>query len=394
LLLAIDVHRVSASAPLPHPALVPGPLRHIVRLSGSFTHQNSTFSYPHVYAAPARLGAQTWLEFLYAADTGVEGIACVDDAARAAILACEIYQEQRAPAARHLAQSWLDFVLYMQQPDGRFVNFILDGAGHKNLDGRTSYAGGRWWTARAMWALATGWRVLGDERYIDAFQRGRLSGTADLKVTALQALALMELYASEPSDAIRRRVLRRCDRIVAAMPDYFLDHKETKTLRPWGYHQLQAVARAGRLFSRVDYLAACERTVKRVVAPLLARDFAATKPWEHAPRCAYDISTLVLGIEELYRATGSPRHRDQALACAEWLYGRNPAEAAIYDPRTGWCADGIDGGVPSSNCGAESAIEAGFVELARHRLLTHTPRRYHAIVRVPAGRRRIASAQR
>jgi hypothetical protein len=392
--MAVDIHSVSASAPLPHPALVPGPLRHVVRLSGSFTHQNSTVSYPHVYAAPARRGSQTRLEFLYAADTGVEGIACVDDAARAAILACEIYQEQRAPAARHLAKSWLDFILYMQEPDGRFVNFILDGAGQKNPNGRTSYAGGRWWTARAMWALATGWRVLGDERYFDAFQRGRLAGTADLKVTALQALAIMELYASEPSEALRRSVLRRCDRIVAGIPAYFLDHKETRTLRPWGYHQLQAVARAGRLFSRVDYLAACERTVKYVVAPLIAHDFAADTPWEHAPRCAYDISALVLGIEELYKAMHAPRHRDQALACAAWLYGQNPSGTAIYDPHTGCCADGIDDGVPSSNCGAESAIEAGFVELARRRLLTHTPRRYHAIVRAPAGRRRVASAQR
>jgi hypothetical protein len=382
--MALDLRSASAPLPLPHPAVVPGPLRHILRLSGSFTHDHATIAYPHVYAAPAYPGARDWLEFLYAADTGIEGIACVDDAARAAILACQIYEEQRVPAARKLAKNWLDFVLYMQEPDGRFVNFILDGSGQKNRDGLTSYVGGRWWTARAMWALATGWRVLGDERYFDALQRGQLAGTADLKVTALQALALMELHASAPSTSLRRRIVKRCDRIVAGAPAYFLDHQKTRILRPWGYHQLQAVARAGRLFSRVDYLAACERTVKHAVTPLIAHDFAAVTPWEHAPRCAYDISTMVLGVEELYKATRASRHRDLALACAEWLYGQNPAQTAIYDPRTGCCADGIDGGRPSSNCGAESAIEAGFVELARRRLAAGKFQRHHAIVRASA----------
>jgi hypothetical protein len=40
----------------------------------------------------------------------------------------------------------------------------------------------------------------------------------------------------------------------------------------------------------------------------------------------------------------------------------------LYDPDTRRCSDGIVGGRASSNCGAESAIEAEFVELARRRL--------------------------
>jgi hypothetical protein len=138
---------------------------------------------------------------------------------------------------------------------------------------------------------------------------------------------------------------------------------------PWGYHQLLAVARAGRLFSRLDYLAACERTVNLAVTPLVDRQFAATPPWTHAPRCAYDISTLALGLEELYVATHKRAHREKALACAAWLYGRNPTGEVLYDPRTGCCADGIDSHTISRHCGAESAIEAGFTELARQRLL-------------------------
>jgi hypothetical protein len=78
------------------------------------------------------------------------------------------------------------------------------------------------------------------------------------------------------------------------------------------------------------------------------------------------VSTLVAGLEELYRLTHAPSYRDLALACAAWLDGNNPAGLPLYDAGTGRCADGVTAGRPSPHCGAESAIEAGFMELTRH----------------------------
>jgi hypothetical protein len=86
---------------------------------------------------------------------------------------------------------------------------------------------------------------------------------------------------------------------------------------------------------------------------------------EREHRCAYDVSTLVVGLEELYRVTRQRRYRDLALACAAWLDGNNPAGEPLYDARTGCCSDGVTHGAASLHCGAESAVEAGFIELAR-----------------------------
>jgi len=47
----------------------------------------------------------------------------------------------------------LDFILHMQEPDGRWVNFILDWDGTPNRTGRTSVAGGGFWQSRALVAL-------------------------------------------------------------------------------------------------------------------------------------------------------------------------------------------------------------------------------------------------
>lgn len=354
---------------LPGPEEVPGVLRHLVRLSAPIARADGPALFLHCYARPLQDGSPPRLRFIRAADSGPEGIACVDDAARGALLALEVFQAERSAAALTLARVWLAFVAYMQEPDGRFINFILDRSGRKNRRGLTSYPGGPWWTARAARALAAAWRVTGDERYLDLFERSRIGRTTDLKVTAVQALALQELYLRRPTGTLRRRIVALCDRIVVgAQGGYLRDRKGQDGIMPWGYHQLQAVARAGRLFSRPDYLAACERTVDRVVAPLVAHEFAETSPWQHAPRCAYDVSSIMLGLEELYRATRGRRYRRLALACSAWVYGRNPAGAVLYDPQAGCCLDGLADGKASTHCGAESSIEAGFMELARGRL--------------------------
>ncbi len=101
---------------------------------------------------------------------------------------------------------------------------------------------------------------------------------------------------------------------------------------------------------------------------MVAGGFFHVYPHQREQQRAYDFSLLVLGLEELHLLTGDTRTRDLALECAEWLDGNNPAGARVYDPHTGCCACGITEGRVSAHCGAESAIEAGFIHLARVRL--------------------------
>jgi hypothetical protein len=49
---------------------------------------------------------------------------------------------------------------------------------------------------------------MGDQRDMPHFFRGHLTPTRDLKVTALQALALMELYQLRPEPRLRQRPAR------------------------------------------------------------------------------------------------------------------------------------------------------------------------------------------
>jgi hypothetical protein len=74
-------------------------------------------------------------------------------------------------------------------------------------------------------------------------------------------------------------------------------------------------------------------------------------------------------LEALFHATENPRYRELALQCCAWLDGNNPAGAAVYDPETGRCHDNVNlQGEIAPTTGAESAIEAGLLQLVRVRL--------------------------
>ncbi|MGH2490404.1 MAG: hypothetical protein ACRDF9_02745, partial [Candidatus Limnocylindria bacterium] len=107
-----------------------------------------------------------------AAERGFEGVACVDDAARALILFSDVWSATGLTRMRDWAIGLLDFLLYMQTDDGRFVNFISDWSGLRNENGVTSFAGGGFWHARGVGALARATVTLGEERARGALERG------------------------------------------------------------------------------------------------------------------------------------------------------------------------------------------------------------------------------
>jgi hypothetical protein len=306
-----------------------------------------------------------------AAESGYEGIACVDDTARAALLGMAIYERSGQRRALTLARRWLTFVEYMQYPDGSFANFIRNAAGVRNATGSTSVKGGYWWSVRALWALARAYRLTGNAQYREQFEACHLEPIADGKLQAVLALGELELHAADPAQPLRQSILERCD-MIRGLPEtpYFRDQPDDAFIHLWGYHQLHAVASAAGEFHRPELLSACRHTVQHLIEPdVHARFWYSFPDRQKDGVCAYTVTPIVQGLAAMYRATGAKRYRKLTLDATAWFYGRNDAGTAMYDPTTGMCRDGITRGVASSNYGAESAIEAGFAELIRRDLL-------------------------
>lgn len=292
-----------------------------------------------------------------AAEQGYEGVACVDDAARAAVLYSEIWRRHGFEWARADAEGLLRFTRAMQMDDGAFVNFIADWDGRRQLDTPTSRPGGGPWHARAMHALACGLSAFGDEQYAAAFEAGldQLDRPARyLDVRAVAILAALEFWRATGRRRVAERAVAWAEEIAAArVGDVLPDRAGDAKVHLWGHLQEAALARAGMAFGRDDLVQVAARSADVVLAPAARRAFA-------GPRSVpFDVSCTVAGLDAVAVATKDAGYGELAALARAWFDGRNAADAPVYDHVRGCVYDGIDGDRVSRNSGAESNIEGG-----------------------------------
>jgi hypothetical protein len=337
-------------------------------------------------------------------DASGEGIACIDDAARAALVYLADYDRTHDQASFDKARRLLNFVLYMQAEDGQFYNFILDRSGTINKTGNTSYESSGWWAARAARALGEGYLVIhsNDPAYASrleqAFKRIRdvwanevaqnygkynqvhgvnvpawlIEGGSD--VTSIAVLALLDYdRATGGHDAPTRELLVKLNEALSLYQagddrNYPFGLHPDSAVSPfawhaWGSTQVFALARAGQQLGRKDWIASAQREADDFYARLLAGSMVGewgVMPFAF-PQIAYGADSIVQGLIALHQATGDDTYGKLAGLAAGWFYGNNSAGFPMYDPSTGRGYDGLLG--PSSfrvnmNAGAESTIEA------------------------------------
>lgn len=300
-------------------------------------------------------------ELRAAAESGYEGVACVDDAARAAILYASIWQRHRLAWAQETAEGLLAFTAAMQVEGGGFTNFIATWEGTRQLDTPTSHPGGGPWQARAMHALARGARVFKRPVYLEAFEAG-LSAlsvpTAHLDVRALAAMAVLEYWHVTAAPSARALALLWAEEIAGAAEGNILpDRVGSAEIHLWGHLQEAALARIGHTFERDDLVQVAARSADALLCPVVEHAFA-------GPRSlAFDVNSVIAGLEAVAVATSEPRYREHARMAQAWFDGRNAAGAPVYDRDRGLVADGIDGDRVSENSGAESNIEGALALL-------------------------------
>lgn len=304
-----------------------------------------------VYAEPEGDGWRT----LPACDQGFEGVSCVDDAARAAIVFLRLLPPDATRGRqREIASGLLNFVRSMQADDGRFANFVVDWDGRKNLSGPTSVLGGPW-SARAVHALCTGAVVLGDDAMADAARRGAAALDDDdenLDVHAISALAALEMwrYTRAPEDA--HACVAICHTIAAGCTDDALrDHADVEEIHLWGHLQETALCEVGSALGETELVAIARASADAVLIPAL--DHLATRSCQ-----SFEASCVAIGLDAVARATGHRIYADAARQARAWFMGANAARRPVHDPDRGVAFDGIDAGRVSANAGAEAGIEA------------------------------------
>lgn len=319
---------------------------------------------------------------------GSEGIASVDDAARAAVAYLRAYEVTGDSSARDEALGLLAFVVAMEQGDGEYVNFIHQD-GRLNRTAPSSRKSMSYWAARSLWALGEAVRILGPEapgevarmrpvldrtvaRMAREVEAGRMIG-GSATATAEALLGLLALQRSEPSAHLAALSARTAELLVPLtlggqdQPPWGarLDHPGA-SWHAWGARSTAALALAAVVLDRPEFTRAAKQEADGLWARfLLAGQLPAiVSPSGSAswfPQIAYGVGPVVEGYLALAEATGDRRYAVYAGLTAGWFLGANAAGVAMFDEQTGRTFDGIDGpsaGAVNRNAGAESTIEA------------------------------------
>ncbi len=318
-----------------------------------------------------------------------EGIACVDDVARAAVFYFRYYNRTSDKTYLQKAKKLIYFILSLQAENGYYYNFI--NSDHTiNKTHINSQAKADWWTWRAMWALAEAMRYAKNidtsfyEELDSAFTRTLNTlteagdGHALEKIPSDQAsVFLMALttyygisrnktiidYISTVANSIRQS--QRGDK--ERFPHYaFLSWQNI--WHGWGNTQAYTLLKAGKILDDPDLIKAAENEITYFYSYLLAQNHlkqfkldknGAVVDLERFEQIAYAVRPMVWASLELYNITKDSVYAVQAGKMAGWLFGENIASSVIYDPESGRCYDGINSAHDVNlNSGAESTIEA------------------------------------
>lgn len=286
----------------------------------------------------------------------------MDDAARAVVLYCAAWRRWGLSSDQAAAQGLLRFLAYMQEDDGRFVNFILDWQGRRNRTGSTSIPGGPQWQARALRSLAFGVATFGGGEWDERFNRG-LRWVEEfipyLDVRALCVLAVLEHWQATGSPSSAERALAWSAEIAGQRSgDSLLNAAGVEPIHLWGHLQEAALAEAGHALGRPDLVERARASAESLLIPAVEECLTA--------ECVlpFDVSCAVSGLTAVARATGDARYADTAARARSWFFGRNAAGQPVYDRQRGLIYDGIDEGRVSRNSGAEANIEGALALLA------------------------------
>ncbi len=368
--------------------------RHLQHLTERIEFFGDSVDIVHVYANYPNY------EWVDAKESGPEGIACVDDAGRAAVVYLRHYELTKDKQSLERAKALLKFVLKMQAADGEFYNFIY--ADHSiNKNGTTSYKSFGWWAARGVWSTALGYRIFRaiDPRFAQQLKRavekaiphaekllfkyGEVGAKHGFKIpkwllfesasdaTTELLFGLNEYYDATRSPKVKTLITRLAEGMMlmqdgdATKFPYGLHRSWETVWHMWGNGQTQALAQSGKLLNNKRMIASAEREAQGWYSRLLIHGFkkeidcADTSKAMTYEQIAYGVRPMAVGLVRLYEATGKKEYLKMAGLACSWFFGNNSLQQQMYDTSTGVCFDGItDSTKVNKNSGAESTIEA------------------------------------
>ena len=334
-----------------------------------------------------------------------EGFACVDDVARAIIMLAQHIELEHDDDALQKLKMLTEFILYMQNENGYFNNFIWQDLSI-NTSYKTSTADMNWWSFRALWSL----QVAYEKVHADLNLRSRIESAInklianikrDIPITGLNlevvntitipswlpnkyaadqsALAIIALlpYYQKSNDSQVLAIINVLAKGIIQMQKgdadnypygMFLSWKNQ--WHSWGNSQAYALLLAGQQLGHQQYIQSALLEIDNFY-PYMLKNGLAESIWieqkqdgffesnkKRFPQIAYGIRPMVYALSEAFKITKNHKYIILREKFTAWLFGNNDASKRLYHEENGRTYDAIvSADEINKNSGAESTIE-------------------------------------
>lgn len=300
----------------------------------------------------------------------------LDDNARALIAWCQHFELTGDKQDLRYIRICLDFILYCQQPDGRFLNYTGPDGKFTPQNEETNLEDSN---GRAIWAL--GYLVSKCELLPGKFSAAAFISLqkASLYFTGIHSTRAMAFIVKglfyknsvyqDPADLSFIKLF--ADRLVQ-----MYRHESDDEWRWYeGYLTYansllpEALLCAWQATGNLVYRGIAKRSFDFLLAKTFRHNRIAVIPnkiWLHdrsrtAPETIggeqpIDVAYTILALKRFYDVFEEDGYRDKLQAAFNWFLGDNHLSQIIYNPCTGGCYDGLEETCVNLNQGAESTV--------------------------------------
>lgn len=296
---------------------------------------------------------------------------CIDDNARALIVACQAGRLGEGKEVERLVQIYLAFINHAFNCDNRrFRNFMsydrrwLEDTGSEDSQGRALWGLG----VASVIAPLSSQRVLAGRLFEDG-----LPAADVFQAPRARAFAILGINHYLQGNERRRATQARLESLAGGLYDLFLCNSSDE----WGWCEsymtydnailplalLQAGHRLRNAEMATTALRALNWLIERQIAPaghfsLIGNDGWMTRNGHRAvfDQQPLDAAALTLACAEAWRCTNEPGWLEHAHRALGWFMGHNDLDQMLYDPETGGCCDGLHCAGVNCNQGAESTL--------------------------------------
>jgi glycosyltransferase involved in cell wall biosynthesis len=294
---------------------------------------------------------------------------CLDDNARALLMALMTFQQKKDYVALELCPVYLSYIHYMQNDDGTFRNFLsfnrsfLDEVGSEDS------------FARAIWALGY---LLANAPNDSYYQNGRIvffkaqpnfEKLKSIRSIAYTIMGTSYYLRSNPSDDGMVELLKN---LSAKLTRHFDDRSD----KNWNWFEdllaydnailPLALLHAAEIlnddkvrevaFASMDFLT--KHTMKDGYLSIIGNEKWYKKSGELSKfaQQPLDAMAMVLMFHQAFQLTKDKNYLHQLFTSFMWFLGDNDLRMSLYDFETKGCCDGLESYGVNRNQGAESIL--------------------------------------